>query len=134
MYHCHANTGIKSFKSVYTDNTNQRLGQIIRSVEDIKNLLELLNLLEFTQAEFEGFKKLSVPVGEESCKKMSDFSTKFQGLSTKIDKVSRLMRWVTKQMTWRTIHVTTTYGLMVFLKLIMNHGKTAKIIEGNYLH
>ena len=64
------------------DNTNQLLDQIIRSVQDIKNSLE------FTQAEFEDFKKSSVSVGEETCKKMSDFSVKFQGLSSKIDEVS----------------------------------------------
>ena len=56
-------SSIKSFMSVYMDNTNQRLDQIIR-FDHIKNLLE------FTQAEFEDFKKSSVSVGEETCKKM----------------------------------------------------------------
>ena len=75
-------SSIKSFMSVYMDNTNQRLDQIIRSVQNIKNSLE------FTQAEFEDFKKSSVSVGEETCKKMLDFSVQFQGLSSKIDEVS----------------------------------------------
>ena len=75
-------SSIKSFLSVYMDNKNQQLDQIIRSVQDIKNSLE------FTQGEFEDFKKSSVSVDEESCKKMLDFSAKFQGLSTKIDEVS----------------------------------------------
>ena len=73
---------LKAFMSVYMHITNQRLDQTIRSVQDIKNSPE------FTQAEFEDFKKSCVSVGEESCKKMSDFAAKFQGLSTKIDEIS----------------------------------------------
>ena len=64
------------------DNTNQRLDQIIRTVQDLKNSLE------FTQAQFEEFKKSSFSVGEESFKKMTDISAKFQGVSTIIDEVS----------------------------------------------
>ena len=75
-------SSIKSFLSVYMDNTNQRLDQIIRTVQDLKNSLE------FTQAQFEEFKKSSLSVGEESFKKMTYFSAKFQGFSTIIDEVS----------------------------------------------
>ena len=75
-------SSIKSFLSVYMDNTNQRLDQIIQTVQDLKNSLE------FTQAQFEEFKKSSLSVGEESFKKMTDFSAKFQGFSTIIDEVS----------------------------------------------
>lgn len=75
-------SSIKSFLSVYMDNTNQRLDQIIRTVQDLKNSLE------FTQAQFEEFKKSSLSVGEESFKKMTDFADKFQDFSTIIDEVS----------------------------------------------
>ena len=45
-------------------------------------------MLEFTQAQFEEFKKSSLSIDEECFEKMTDFSAKFQGLSTIIDEVS----------------------------------------------